>query len=79
MSSTAEAELAAIFITAKGIVPLFQTRIEMKYTQGQSPTQTDNSTATGVTNNTIAPKRTKSMYMRFYRMQCHMIQGKFRF
>ena len=56
MSYATEAELAALFITAKDMAPLRQTLIEMKWPQGQSPIQTNNSIAVGVTNNTIAPQ-----------------------
>ena len=59
MSSATEAELAALFITAKYMVPLCQTLIEIKWPQGQSPTQTKNPTALGFTNNTILPNCTK--------------------
>ena len=63
MSSAAVSELANLFITAKDMVPLIKTLIEIKWPQGQSPIQTNNSTALGVTNHTIVPKRTKSMDM----------------
>jgi len=79
MSSAAEAELAALFIAAKKMVPLRQTLIEMGWPQTKSPLQTDNSTAVGVTNKTIVPKQTKSMDMRFYWLRCRSAQGQFRF
>eukprot|EP00804_Cyclotella_cryptica_P016130 CCRYP_004246-RA/>CCRYP_004246-RA protein AED:0.35 eAED:0.35 QI:0/0/0/0.75/1/1/4/0/1339 len=44
-SSTAESELAALFICAKEMVPLRQSLIEMGWPQPQSPIQTDNTTA----------------------------------
>ena len=43
MSSAAEAELAALFMTAKEMVPLRQTLIEMGWPQPKSPIQTDSS------------------------------------
>ena len=55
------------------------TLIEMKWPQGQSPTQTNNSTAVGVINNTIFPKRNKSMDMKFHWLRCRMPQIQFRF
>ena len=66
MSSAVEAELAAIFLTSKDMLPLHQTLVEMEWTQGQSPIQTDNSTAMGVTNNNISQKRTNSTEMIFH-------------
>ena len=79
MSSAAEAELAALFIMAKELVPLRQTLTEMGWPQPKTPVQTDNSTAVGVTNKTIVPKRTKSMDMRFHWLCCREAQGQFRF
>jgi hypothetical protein len=51
----AEAELAALFIAAREMVPHRQTLIDMGWPQPRSPVQTDNSTAIGVTNKTIVP------------------------
>ena len=79
MSSVAEAELAALFIISKYMVPLCQTLIEVKWPQGKPPIQTNNSTVVGVTSNTIVPKRTNSMDMRFHWLRCRMAHGKFRF
>ena len=47
MASAAEAELAALFITAKKMIPLRHTLIEMGWPQPQTPVQTDNSTVWG--------------------------------
>ena len=66
MSSVTEAKLAAMLITAKKIAPLRQTLIEMCWPQTNSLLQTDNSTAAIVSNNTIMPRQTKDMGMRFY-------------
>jgi len=79
MSSAAEAELAALFITSKELVHLRQTLEEMGWPQPRTPVQTDNSTAAGVVNNTIVPKRTKSMDMRLHWLRCREAQGQFRF
>ena len=79
MSSAAEAELTALFITSKELLPLRQTLEEMDWPQPKTPVQTDNSTAVGVTNNTIVPKRTKSMDMSFHWLRCREAQGQFRF
>ena len=66
MSSAAEAELAVLFITAKDMLSLHQTFNKMKFPQGHSSTQTNNSTTVGVTSNTIVSKRTKCMDMKFH-------------
>ena len=56
MALAAEAKLAALFIAARKMVTLWQTLIDKGWPQTQSPIQTDNSTAVGVTNKTIVPK-----------------------
>ncbi len=66
MSSAAEAELGALFINAKEAVYLRQILTEMGHPQPKTPIQTDNTTAEGVINNKIQPKRTKAMDMRFH-------------
>jgi hypothetical protein len=66
MALAAEAELAALFIAAREMVPHRQTLIDMGWPQPRSPVQTDNSTAIGVTNKTIVPKRAKMMDMRLW-------------
>ena len=69
MSSAAEAELGALFINAKKSVPIRTTLVEMGHAQPKTPMQTDNYTAHGVINS-IMPKATKSMDMRFHWLQC---------
>ena len=64
MASTAEAEMVALYITEKNMIPLRNTLIEMGWSQPQSPIQIDNSTAVGFTNKTIVNKATKSVDMK---------------
>jgi hypothetical protein len=66
MALAAEAELAALFIAARKMVPHRKTLINMGWPQPRSPIQTNNSTAIGVTNKTIVPKRAKMMDMRLW-------------
>ena len=70
MSSAAEAELGALFINAKLAVPIRTTLVELGHVQPSTPIQTDNSTAYGVLTNTIMPKATKAMDMRFHWLRC---------
>ena len=79
MSSDTKAKLAAMFITTKKMVPLRQTLVEMRWPQPPSLLQTDNSTAAGDTTNTIVPRETKDMEMRFYWLRCCAAQYQFRF
>ena len=56
--------MAALYITAKNMIPLRNTLIEMGWPQPQNPIQTDNSTAVGFTNKKIVNKATKSAHMK---------------
>ena len=56
--------MAVLFITAKKMIPLRNTIIEMGCPQPQTPIQTDNSTSVGFTNKTIVNKATKSSDMK---------------
>ena len=60
MVSAYEAEMAALYITAKKMIPRCNTLIEMVWPQPQTPIQTDHSTSLGFTNKTIVNKATKS-------------------
>jgi hypothetical protein len=77
MASAAESELAALFITAREMIPHRQTLIDMGWPQPKSPIQTDNSTVSGVVNNTIVPRRSKMMDMHFWWLRCHASQDQF--
>eukprot|EP00804_Cyclotella_cryptica_P023006 CCRYP_015004-RB/>CCRYP_015004-RB protein AED:0.49 eAED:0.49 QI:0/-1/0/1/-1/0/1/0/75 len=50
----------------------------MGHPQPTTPIQTDNSTALSVINNTIQPKRTKAMDMRFHWLRYRINQKHFR-
>jgi aspartyl/asparaginyl-tRNA synthetase len=78
MSSAAEAELGALFLNAKEGVYLRQILTEMDHPQPRTPLQTENTTAEGVINNKIQPKRTKAMDMRFLWLRDREAQGQFR-
>ena len=79
MSSAAEAELGAMCITAKEMVPIRQKLIEMVWEKPPSPIQTDNSTATGVVNKTIFQRKNKSMDLCFHWLRCCESQEHFQF
>ena len=78
LASAAEAELSALFECAKAMAPMRQALIEMGWPQGRSPIQIDNSTAEGVANNTIVPRKLKSMDLRLHWLRCREAQGQFR-
>ena len=69
MSSASKSELGALFINAKYAVPVRKTLKEMGYPHPPTPTQMDNYTASGVVNNNIQMKVTKSKDMSFHWLQ----------
>ena len=71
MSLASESELAGLLIAAKDMLPLHETLIEMCWYQPRTPLQTNNLMAAGVTNNTVVPRHTKLMDMRFYWLRCN--------
>ena len=79
VSFTSEAELGALFITAQEMVAMRNTLEEMKWTHPKSPIQTDNSTAAGVVNNTIVPRKLKTTDCCLHWLRCRESQGQFRY
>ena len=79
MSSAAETELAGLFTITKEMIPLRQALTEMGWPHPRTPIQCDNSTAVGVANETIIPRKTKSMDMNFHWLRCRESQRQFRF
>jgi hypothetical protein len=70
MSSTAEAELGALFINAKTAVSIRQTLIKLGHPQPCTWMQTDNATAHALLTNKILPKALKAMDMHFHWPWC---------
>eukprot|EP00804_Cyclotella_cryptica_P027157 CCRYP_016091-RA/>CCRYP_016091-RA protein AED:0.31 eAED:0.28 QI:0/0/0/1/1/1/2/0/527 len=70
MSSAAEAEIGALYINAREVIPQRHLLNELGHPQPPTPIQIDNSTALGVVTNIIQPKRTKAMYMHFHWLRC---------
>ena len=77
MSSAAEAEIGALYTNCRTAIPARHTLTEIGHPQPPTPIQTDNTTALGVVNNTIAPKRTNSMDMRFHWLRDRIAQLQF--
>jgi hypothetical protein len=72
-----KSELAALFVTAREMILHWQTLIAMGWPQPKSPIQIDNSTAKGVTNKMIVPRRAKMMDMHFGWLRCRASQDQF--
>jgi hypothetical protein len=80
MSSSAEAEIGALNINAQKGVDERNNLEEMGHLQPPTPVQTDNSTADGIINLRVQPKRTKAMDMRFHWLRDRGVnQKQFRF
>ena len=77
MTSAAEAELAALYITAQKLVLTRKTIIEMGWLQSPTPIQTDNTTAESVVNNKIFTKKKKSIDLRLHWLHCQEAQIQF--
>jgi hypothetical protein len=77
VSSAAEAELGGVFHNAKEACPLRTCLEELGHPQPPTPIQTDNSTASGIANDTVKQKRSKAIDMRFYWIRDRVRQGQF--
>jgi len=69
VASAAEAELGALFLNAQHAHPLCITLEELGHPQPATPLQTDNSTASGIANDTLKQKQSKAIDMQFYWIQ----------
>jgi hypothetical protein len=65
-ASAAEAELAGLFHNGKEACPIRVALSEMGHPEPPTPIVTDNSTASGIANETVKQKGSKAMDMRFY-------------
>jgi hypothetical protein len=77
MASAAEAELGALFVNAQQAVILRTALCELGHPQPPTPIQADNATATGIANDTVRQRRSKTMDMRFYWLRDRIRQGHF--
>ena len=79
MSSAEEAEIVALYITAKKMIPLLHTLIEMGWPPPQTPIQTDNSTSVRFTKKEIFNKATKSADIKLWWLRDRESQEQFRY
>ena len=75
MSSASEEELGTLFITAQEMEAMHNILEEMKRPQPKSTIHTDNSATAGVVNNTIFPRKLKTMELRLHWLICRETQG----
>ena len=79
MSSAAEVKLGAMYSNARKAVEERIILQEMGHKQPTTPVQVDNSTAEGIVNKRVQPKRTKAMDMRFHWLRYHWILNQFQY
>ena len=81
-SSTAESELAALYMNAQEAIPLRQTLIDLDHPQPPTEIITDNSIASGVVNQTVKQNKLRSMNMRYFKLidliQQHLINVRWK-
>ena len=65
-SSTAEAELAALFLKAKEAIRIRQTLIDLEHLQPPADIVTDNSIAAGIVQEKLKQNKSRSMNMRYF-------------
>ena len=75
VSSAAEAEMTALFLTAKEMVPLRHTLTKMGWKQPPSPLQSENYTGVDMTKCTSIPCKSKSWGLRLNWLHCREAQG----
>ena len=69
MNAASKAECSGLYMNAQEAVPLQITLEELNWPPPPTPLQTDNNTASGIMNNTVKQKKSKTMDMRFYWLQ----------
>ena len=77
VSSAVEAEMTALFHTAKEMIPLRHTLTEMGRKQPPLPVQSNNSTAVGMTNCTLIPRISKYWDLRLNWLRYREVQDQF--
>jgi hypothetical protein len=80
MASASETEIALLFYGCKESIPLCVMLEEMGHLQpGPIPVTTDNATAVRLNLDTMIPKASKSMDMRFQWLKCRRAQALFKY
>ena len=66
MSAALEAECGALFINIQKVIPARIALEELKWKQPPTPMRTNNNIASGIMNNIVKQKMSKTMNMRLY-------------
>ena len=77
LTSTTEAKLTALFHNGQEAAVIRITLMEMGHRQPPTPIKTDNSTANGIANRTVIPRKTRSIDMSLYWVINRVTQKQF--
>jgi hypothetical protein len=77
MASTAEAKVGALFVNGQEATVIRTTLAELGHPQPATLIKTDNSTAAGISKNSIKQRRSHIVDMHFYWVQDRVSQGQF--
>ena len=77
LASATEAELAALYYSAREACSIRTTLTKMGHPQPPTPIQTDNEVAVGLALNKVKQRRSKAIDMRFYWIRDRIDQGQF--
>ena len=77
ISSAAEAEIGALYMNARQLLPLRVTCEELGHPQPATTMQTDNNTASGIINGTFNQAQSKAIDMRYYWLMDRAQQKQF--
>ena len=79
MTSAADAEIGALYINTRQVVPTRYLLEEMGHPQPPTPVQTDDTTALGFVTKNLQPKATKSTDMNYWFMRDRQDQKQFKY
>ena len=79
MTSAADAEIGALYINSRQVIPAIQFLEQMGHKQPPTPVQTDNTTALGFVTKKLQPKATKSTEMNYWFMRDRQDRKQFRY
>jgi hypothetical protein len=77
MASATEAEVGGLFVNGQDAVPIRTTLEELNHPQPPTLIKTDNSTASGIANNTLKQRKSRAMDIRFYLIRDRVKKNQF--
>jgi hypothetical protein len=77
MASAAKAKVGGLFVNGQDALPIRTALEEFGHPQPPTPMKTDNSTASGIDNNTLKQRKSRAMDMRFYWICNRVKQSQF--